>query len=58
MDKEKLKKKVERWIIKEYGNRCSAYSFCCPCCEIWIAFDRLFNNPMSGYSWMKELEEE
>ena len=57
MDKEELKKEVAKWITQEYGKRCRAYSFCCPCCEMWLAYDRLFNNPGDGYSWMQELPE-
>lgn len=51
--KKEAKEATEKFIISYYGKRCGAFTFCCPQCEVWMAFDIIFNEPATEYKITK-----
>jgi hypothetical protein len=43
----KMKRKVEAYIKKYYGERCGAYEPGCALCHAWICFDYLFTDKLA-----------
>lgn len=33
-----------KWMIKNYGKRCTEYAGGCACCEAWMLYDMLLGN--------------
>lgn len=55
MLKKEIMEKVKQWIEEEYGKRCGSMTHGCPVCEVWMAYDRLFDDFDAEYSWPKEV---
>ena len=49
-------KSTRQWIEKTYGKRCNVFSYYCPSCEAWSAYDRLFADLEIEYDWMKPVK--
>ena len=50
------KEATEKYITQAYGKRCKVMTFDCPCCEMWMMFDRLFGDvdDLVEYRWYKK----
>ena len=48
---------TKQWIEKTYGKRCNVFSYYCPSCEAWSAYDRLFADMEIEYAWMKPVKQ-
>ena len=42
MSKEKIKAKMERWMLREWGERRRDFDRSCALCKAWKAYDYLF----------------
>jgi len=39
-----VKRRLEKYLRRFYGKRCTDFQEECPLCQQWAAFDRLFND--------------
>ena len=54
---EEAKEKTKKWIEKDYGKRCKVLAHGCPCCDMWLTFDRLFADIDGEYTWSKKIRD-
>ena len=41
----KLRKRLRRWLEKNYGYKCDDWEVGCPICDRWQAYETLFGEP-------------